>query len=328
MNTNRIARRNALLACSALSLIVLASPATAQTTPPADDQSKAADDKAPDILITGSRIRGVAATGSNVIAIDADKIADTPVTSTNDLLRRVPQVVSLGANRAGGSGQNGAANATRGAGINLRGLSTNATLLLYDGRRFPAQGTQGQFTDPSVIPSIALSRVEVVADGASAIYGSDAIVGVVNLILRKDVNGIEARGRYGFTDGNSSYNEKQVSLLAGKKWAGGYVMIAGEYTQNSPLFGRDLPFYQNDNRPRGGRDLRVATCNPGTITISGVTYAIPAGGVTNGNAASLTAGTRNLCFNEQNLEVIPDQKRYSVTASGSQKFGGKIGSVV
>ena len=328
MTTNRTTR-HALLACSALSLIALASPATAQSAPPADDKSKPADgtadngtDKGVEVTITGTRIRGVAAPGSNVIAIDATKIAETPVTSTNDLLRRVPQVVSLGANRAGGSQQNGAANATRGAGINLRGLSTNATLVLYDGRRFPAQGTQGQFTDPSVIPSIALSRVEVVADGASAIYGSDAIAGVVNLILRKDVNGIEARGRYGFTDGSSSYDEKQVALIAGKKWDSGYVMIAGEYTQNNPLFGRDLPFYQNDNRARGGRDLRVATCNPGTITISGVTYAIPAGGVTAANASSLTAGTRNLCFNEQNLEIIPDQKRYSVTAAGSQKIGG------
>src|SRR6185312_13459590 len=99
-------------------------------------------------------------------------------------------------NRGGGSAQNGQANATRGAGINLRGISTNATLLLYNGERFPPQGTQGQFTDPSVLPSIALSRIEVVADGASAVYGSDAIAGVVNFILRKNFDGFEVRGHY------------------------------------------------------------------------------------------------------------------------------------
>ena len=181
---------------AALAAALAAAPASAQTAEPVRSDTAQTAERGPatgtpppagrrvdqrDVVVTGSRIRGVAPVGSNVIAIDQAKIAEEPVISTNDLLRRVPQVVSLGANRAGGSGQNAAANATRGAGINLRGISTNATLLLYDGRRFPPQGTQGQFTDPSVIPSIALGRVEVVADGASAIYGSDAIAGVVNL---------------------------------------------------------------------------------------------------------------------------------------------------
>lgn len=211
------------------------------------------------ILVTGSRIRGIEAVGSNVIALDQDDIQAEPVISTNDLLRRVPQVVSLGANRAGGSSQNGAANATRGAGINLRGISTNATLLLYDGRRFPPQGTQGQFTDPSVIPSLALGRVEVVADGASAIYGSDAVAGVVNLILRRDMDGIEARFRYGFTDGD--YSEKQAAVIAGQQWGSGGAMVAFEYTENEPLFGSEVAdWYQQDNRSRGGRDLRNTNC--------------------------------------------------------------------
>ena len=167
--------------------------------------------------MTGSRIRGAQAVGSNVIALDQTAIAEEPVSSTADLLRRVPQVVSLGASRAGGNAQNGAANITRGAGINLRGLGNKATLLLYDGRRFPAQGTQGQYTDPSVLPTIALERVEVIADGASAIYGSDAIAGVVNFILRKDFNGQEFRVRAGVTD-DGHYGEQQVSGIVGRRW--------------------------------------------------------------------------------------------------------------
>ncbi len=313
-------------------VIGLAHPALAQTAQdvPATEQAIAGpaeqglpDDKATqDIIVTGSRIRGIAPVGSNVIAIDQAKIAQEPVTSTNDLLRRVPQVVSLGANRAGGSSQNGAANATRGAGINLRGLSTNATLLLYDGRRFPPQGTQGQFTDPSVLPSIALGRVEVVADGASAIYGSDAIAGVVNFILRKDVDGIEGRARYGFTDSN--YDEKQVALIAGKRWDTGYAMLSGEYTRNAPLFGSDLGFYQNDNRDRGGRDLRVTNCDPGTITVGGGTYAIPTGGVTPSNAGSLVRGTANRCFYGGLDPVIAEQERYSVVGAFSQEISEGI----
>lgn len=315
----------ALRGASAVGVLAMASvfPAAAQIAATGDAaQTLAADEAAADadeIVVTGSRIRGIAPVGSNVISIDQERIAEEPVISTNDLLRRVPQVISLGANRAGGSAQNGAANATRGAGINLRGLSTNATLLLYDGRRFPAQGTQGQFTDPSVIPSIALGRVEVVADGASAIYGSDAIAGVVNFILRKDVDGIEARARYGMTDG--SYDEQQYAVIGGKRWDGGFAMMAGEYTRNSPLYGRELDFYQNNNTPNGGRDLRVTNCNPGTITAGGGTYAIPAGGVTAANVGTLVRGTANRCFYSATERVIPDQDRKSLVAAASQELG-------
>lgn len=313
--------RLAMHVASGALALAIAFPAAAQTAEPVAQDApvaEAPEEAAKDIVVTGSRIRGVAPVGSSVIAIDATKIAQEPVVSTNDLLRRVPQVVSLGANRAGGTGQNAAANATRGAGINLRGISTNATLLLYDGRRFPPQGTQGQFTDPSVIPSIALGRVEVVADGASAVYGSDAIAGVVNFVLRRDFDGIEGRVRYGFTDGN--YDERQAALLIGKRWSGGYATLAGEYTRNSALLGGDLPFYQDDNRARGGRDLRVTTCNPGTINAGGVTYAIPTGGVTSANVGSLVAGTANRCFYNTADTVIPEQERYSVVGNISQEI--------
>lgn len=325
------ARRAAALASTTAFgafVIALAAPAGAQTATPADqtraDPPAASSDAAPqEVIVTGSRIRGVRAVGSNIIAVDQTKIAEEPVTSTADLLRRVPQVISLGANRNGGSAQNGAANATRGAGINLRGIGTNATLLLYDGKRMPPQGTQGQYTDPSVLPSIALGRVEVVADGASAIYGSDAIAGVVNFILRKDFNGAEFRARSGFTD-NGGYDEQQLSGIVGHKWEGGSAMLAAEYTRNSVLQGYDLPWYQDDNRYRGGRDLRTTLCNPGTITAGGNSYAIPAGGVTAANVGSLVAGTSNKCFYNGQDGVIPEQQRISIVGALSQHIGDHI----
>ena len=314
--TKTICRPSTLLGRSALGALALAiaTPALAQEEAPTGDAPAAEQE----VIVTGSRIRGIDPVGSAVIAIDAEQIMEEPVTSTNDILRRVPQVVSLGANRAGGSAQNGAANATRGAGINLRGLSTNATLLLYDGKRLPPQGTQGQFTDPSAIPSIALGRIEVVADGTSAVYGSDAVAGVVNLILRKDFSGIEARGRYGITD--ADYYEAQAALLVGHKWDGGYIMAAGEYAKNNNLFGSELDFYTSDNRSRGGRDLRGTNCAPGTIVAGGVNYAIPAGGVTSANVGSLVAGTRNQCEFLDIAQVIPDQERWSGVAAISQEI--------
>ena len=291
-----------------------AAPDTAQQARPDSGTAPGAS-----IVVTGSRIRGIAPVGSNVIAIDQTKIEQEPVISTNDLLRRVPQVDALGANRQGGTAQNAAANATRGAGINLRGIGTNATLLLYDGERFPPQGTQGQYTDPSVLPAIALSRVEVVADGASAIYGSDAIAGVVNFILRKNFDGIELRARSGFTDGN--YKEQQLAGIIGQRWDGGSAMIAAEYTHNNALFGSDLDFYNDNNVYRGGHDLRTTFCDPGTISVGGSTYAIPAGGVTSATASALVRGTSNKCFYNGQDTVIPNQKRYNVVGNFSQQIG-------
>ncbi len=312
--TKTICRPSTLLGRSALGALALAiaTPALAQDDAPVAEAEAAEKE----VVVTGSRIRGIDPVGSAVIALDADQIMEEPVTSTNDILRRVPQVVSLGANRAGGSAQNGAANATRGAGINLRGLSTNATLLLYDGKRLPPQGTQGQFTDPSAIPSIALGRIEVVADGTSAVYGSDAVAGVVNLILRKDFSGIEVRGRYGITE--ADYYEAQAALLVGHKWDTGWIMAAGEYAKNNNLFGSELDFYTSDNRSRGGRDLRGTNCAPGTIVAGGVNYAIPAAGVTPGTVGSLVANTRNLCEFRDIAQVIPDQERWSGVAALSQ----------
>lgn len=326
-------RRSRLITCTAAAALAagLASPAWSQTaepqrqaeqqSPPGQSAPNAGEGQAPsEIVVTGSRIRGVPAVGSNVIGLDQTKLSEAPATSVNDILRRVPQIVSLGANRDGGSAQNGAANATRGAGINLRGIGTNATLLLYNGKRFPPQGTQGQFTDPSVLPTIALSRVEIVADGASAIYGSDAIAGVVNFILRKDVDGGEVRLRSGFTEGG--YAEEQVSGILGKRWSGGSAMVAAEYTHNNPLYGDELPWYQDNNLYRGGRDLRTTNCNPGTITVGGKTYAIPVGGANAANVGSLVAGTSNKCFYNGQDAVIPLQQRISVVSSVSQELGG------
>ncbi|MHA6719872.1 TonB-dependent receptor domain-containing protein [Sphingomonas sp. RS6] len=318
----------ALLAGVATGALVLAAGAQAQTQAAGQDGGSAVEDLVSDdqeqaIVVTGSRIRGVNATGSNVIAIDEVRIAQEPVSSAADLLRRVPQVVSLGANPAGGSAQNGAANVTRSAGINLRGLGNTATLLLYDGKRLPAQGTQGQVIDPSVIPTIAIQRVEVVADGASAIYGSDAVAGVVNFLPRRNFSGVELRGRAGVT-GDGGYNEQQLSGIIGHRWEGGWGVVAAEYTRNSALLGSDLPFYQNDNRSRGGRDLRTSFCNPGTISVGGNSYAIPAGGVTAGNADALIAGTSNKCFYGDAASVFPSQQRVSVSTSWSQRLSGSV----
>lgn len=194
INGRRAASRFSLRRGCALGALMLAlAPAALaqQTAAPAQEE-----DERDTVVVTGSRIRGVEPVGSNVVGIDREEIVEAGAPTTGDLLREVPQIVGLGASETGSAAQNAAANVTRAMGVNLRGIGSNATLLLFNGRRMPPSGTQGQLTDASVIPSLAVARLEVVADGGSAIYGSDAITGVVNIIPRSGFNGQESSARY------------------------------------------------------------------------------------------------------------------------------------
>lgn len=271
-----------------------------------------------EVVVTGSRIRGAEAVGSNVIALDREVIVEAGAPSTGDLLRKVPQIVGLGASETASGAQNGAANATRSVAVNLRGIGSNATLLLVGGRRLPAAGTQGQLSDASVIPSIALERLEVVADGGSAIYGSDAVTGVVNLIPRRDFSGAESTMRYGMGD---DYYDWSVAQLFGMGWGSGHAMLAVDYSYHSALEGKDRDFYTSNLVARGGSDFRSQNCAPGTIVANNVPYAIPA--TSNGRLTpgSVTANTRNLCDNIKNGDIIPNLRRGSLFFAVNQDLG-------
>ncbi|HEY0680959.1 MAG TPA: TonB-dependent receptor [Steroidobacter sp.] len=301
----------------------LAFSAAAFSTPTAFSQNQTSGSESlSEVVVTGSRIRGVEPTGSNVIALDREVIVETGAPSTSDLIRKLPQIVGLGASETASGAQNGAANATRGVAVNLRGIGSNATLLLLGGRRMPPAGTQGQFTDASVIPSIAVERLEVVADGGSAIYGSDAVTGVVNLVPRRDFTGAESSARYGVADG---YYDWSVGQIGGFNWSTGHAMAAVEHTYHSALEGKDRDFYTSDLRRFGGDDLRSQQCAPGTILVGGIPYAIPANSTGTGlTPASFTPNTRNLCDNLKRGDIIPDLRRTSAFVAATQDLGEAV----
>jgi iron complex outermembrane recepter protein len=274
-----------------------------------------------EVVVTGSRIRGAESVGSSVISLDRDVIVEAGAPSTGDLLRKIPQIVGLGASETASGAQNGAANATRSVAVNLRGIGSNATLLLLGGRRMPAAGTQGQITDASVLPSIALERLEVVADGGSAIYGSDAVTGVVNMIPRRGFSGAESAMRYGAAD---DYYDWSVAQLFGTDWQSGHAMLAAEHTYHSALRGRDRDFYSSDLRSSGGSDFRSQQCVPGTILVGAVPYAIPSTSTGTLAPGSLVANTRNLCDNIRNGDIIPNLRRTSVFAAAEQELTNSL----
>lgn len=194
----------------------------------------------PIIIVTGTNIRGVENSSSPLVTVDREDIEAAGFSTTEDVVRSLSQNFDGGASEntlATVSGGGDSANSTFGTGVNLRGLGNDSTLVLINGRRLAA-GNIGNFVDISMIPLSAVDRVDVVADGASAIYGSDAVGGVINFILREDYSGAETRIRYGtVTDGES--DRITVGQILGHEWGSGDAIISVEYSERSALDTQD-----------------------------------------------------------------------------------------
>jgi outer membrane receptor protein involved in Fe transport len=197
-----------------------------------------------EVVVTGSRIRGAQNSPSPLVTFEREDIARTGLGSTEDFMRTVPQIFAGGASGttiAGLFGGEGASNNLGfGTGLNLRGLGTKSTLVLLDGNRLAPGGT-GEVVDISVIPLAALERIDVLTDGASAIYGADAVGGVVNFITRKNFDGNETRLRYGVATEGSPDNY-QVSHTVGRHWNSGNVMLSADFAESSALETSDRDF--------------------------------------------------------------------------------------
>lgn len=272
-----------------------------------------------EVLVTGTRIRGKGPVGSELVVIDRRAIEQGGFTTAQQIAQSIPQNFLGGANENTATATTGigGGNVARGAGVNLRGLGQSSTLVLLNGDRPPLGGGTGTFADLSMIPASAIERVEIVPDGASAIYGSDAVAGVVNIIPRLNFTGAETSLRIGTADGDAQ--EYQASQLLGTRWSSGHAMIAYEFYKRDALHAGDRAYANDDRRAFGGPDRRVAYASPGTIYAGGKTFAIPSGqngvGLT---AAQLTAGTVNTGNSQYMTDLLPDQVRHSLFGAISQ----------
>jgi outer membrane receptor protein involved in Fe transport len=218
------------------------------TVPVASAAAPAASE--PEIVVTGSNIRGGRSASPTTIITRKD-IERSGLATTQQLLSRLPQQFGGSASESTLGGITGpsqsAFNVSGGSGLDLRGLGSDSTLVLIDGHRVASTGI-GNYVDVSLIPLSALERVEVVADGASAVYGSDAVGGVANFILRKDFNGLETRARIGsVTEGNST--EYEFGQLAGKSWSTGNLLASYEYYERGNLKAHDRDFASGTEEP-------------------------------------------------------------------------------
>ena len=208
-----------------------------------------------EIVVTGTHIRGISNRTNPVMVIDREQIERSGYASTQDLFRSLPQNFSSGEASEDGllTGNPGAfQNTDHASGVNLRGLGATSTLVLLNGHRLVPSAT-GTFVDVSQIPLAAIERVEILTDGSSAIYGSDAVGGVVNIILRKDYQGADTAVRYGATS-NGGRDEVQAVQTLGSSWSTGSVVGTLQFQRQGGLaassrsFADALP-YPNDLLP-------------------------------------------------------------------------------
>ena len=212
------------------------------------------------VSVTGTRIRG-GVTASPTITIGAQQIQDEGFSDLGEVIRSIPQNFSGGQNpgvtRGAIQGDPNNQNVSGGSGLNLRGLGPDATLTLLNGHRM-SYGGFAQAVDISAIPVEAVQRLEIVPDGASAIYGSDAVGGVANVILKRDFNGVTLGARYGgATEGGLTTHE--YTATAGTTWATGGLIAAGEKTSNDPIYADQRDYTRSMYQPSTlwqGNDLR------------------------------------------------------------------------
>lgn len=193
-----------------------------------------------EVVVTGSHIRSNQPT-SPVHSVTREDIDRSGFSQVGDLIRSLPENYG-GGNNPGiqPTGTEGHVNITNASTANLRGIGPSATLVLLNGRRLAADGTSAA-PDISAIPLAALERVEVVTDGASALYGSDAVAGVVNFITRKDFQGSEVSARVGgATQGGGL--ERTLSGFAGTTWGSGNAMGGVEYLHQDAILASQRAF--------------------------------------------------------------------------------------
>jgi iron complex outermembrane receptor protein len=296
---------------------------------------QAAVSEVDEVVVTGSRIRGVQAVGSSVVSLDETDMAKLGLSATADLLRTVPSVLNLGNDPTHtNANQRGNANSSYATGINLRGVGTADTLILVNGHRIAPSGIFATTTDPNAIPQLAVQRIEITADGASAIYGSDAVAGVVNVLLRKPFDGAEATARYGGTSGGKDY---QVGALGGKQWElgdsnSGGLMIAVQHNYQDRLKQSDFSNTYTDNYSAhgipfgsvGGATTGTGTLTPGTLVVGSTFYPLPPRLTTTNFAdAGLVASTANTnlhSFYYGGVDAFPELTRNSLVTTAEQNL--------
>ncbi|MBA2587138.1 MAG: TonB-dependent receptor plug domain-containing protein, partial [Alphaproteobacteria bacterium] len=299
------------------SLVVRKTPGLAISMPPATEPNEPIAKPVESVTITGTSFRGVPPVGGSLTSVDRAVIEKTGAINSQQMLKTVPAITGMGMS---GVTQN-AGNSYYAPTIHSLGASSsNSTLVLIDGHRIPLGGISLTLPDASVVPAVAVERVEVLAEGASSVYGSDAVAGVINFITRERYDGITATAQVGT---GHDFGTLHGGLLAGTSWRGGSVMAALGYSHSGSLrydYGI-RPYLAPDKRAYGGTNFQSFNCSPAAIQPGGTSTIF-----TSPTAATPIANTtaNSPCDSQQYGSVYGSETRYNTMFRAKQDIGDKI----
>ncbi|MBB5745712.1 TonB-dependent receptor [Brevundimonas variabilis] len=286
-----------------------------------------------EIVVTGTLLTAAGQLTSPVQTLNRDALDARGLGSVAEVLATLPQNYAGSANPAASLTltDRAGSNSALATGVNLRGLGPDATLVLVNGRRLAGTGFRGEFADVSALPSAAVERVDILLDGASALYGADAVAGVVNVIMRRSFDGQETRARISAAQGGAE--TFLVSHLVGRDWSSGTGLLSYEYQTANALNSADRPYTADgDLRPFGGTDRRAVFASPGNIVAldrpSGAyvsQFAIrPNASGTAQSPSDFAAGERSLSNQLQGVDLIPETERHSVYGRVRQDLSDRV----
>ena len=278
----------------------------------AADQKSGASTTVNEVVVTGTLLRGVAPAGAEVVGVNQEQIQGIGAVTTDQLLAQIPQV----SNEFNGlpSMAGAPTNQVQINRLDLRDLpggtaSGNSTLVLLNGNRITAAGVTQFAPDADVIPPSLIERVEIVPDGGSSIYGTDAVGGVINFITKNHVDGLHVDVQGGVAD---HYNQVNTDLLFGRDWGTGSAYIAWDYEHNSDLPGSARSYVKRIDWLTG---IPTGTqCPAPNISIGNKTYAYP----------GLVPGTLNTCDTARESDLAPRAERNSFFGGVTQDFGSRL----
>lgn len=282
------------------------------------------------VTVTGTMIKGINPIGSNLVTVDIGTIKASGAMTTNDILAQIPQISNTFNTTAVAQTQ-----------INIGSIRPviryipsqaivggSETLVLLNGENMVGVSGLATAPDPGMIPTSVLQRVDVMPDGASSIYGANAITGVINFITRDNYQGFEASTSAGIADGYSSFIG---SAMAGMGWNSGGAYLAYEHKNNSRLSAVDRAYTMQNLLSIGGRDSRSVNCALPNIRVGANYYTMT--GYPDGSPGSLAAnvkgpvgaldpvtnaGSLNRCDTNAQVDIVPKQEQDSVFGSFHQ----------
>lgn len=280
------------------------------------------------IVVTGTLIRGIGASaGTKPIAITQEDIQRSGYATASQIMGTLPQNFISNYNEHRSRTAENNLNFSSSTAPDLRGLGAKATLVLINGRRLPAIGRDTTSLDISSIPASLIERIEVLPDGASSVYGADAVAGVVNIILKKTYDGAESRGRFGHTT-EGGLRELNFSQSLGTTWNGGSVFAGYEFFHRTNLFHTERKYTRSDDlTPFGGTDRTTQYYGSPANILDPLTYrpdfAVP------DNQSRQPLLPSDLLPGEQarssntggGRDLMPRQRRHSVYLHARQELG-------